>query len=133
MTWKNILPQKNEIINIIFQEFSLDEIRQYIDVSKINNWIILDVQEKDIYKEYILSDSLEWVILRLCIYFIKKYYPKESFESIGEYFNRSNVSVLYGEAKDWLNGTQKLEVFIDGKIKTFVKKKYKWMCFLGGP
>jgi len=56
-------------------------------------------------------------VLRACIYFIKKYYPKESLESIGEKFNRTNASSLYNEAKEWLKQERKLEEFLDNQIK----------------
>jgi hypothetical protein len=93
--------------------------------------------------KHMRSDSIEWVVLRLCIYFIKKYYPKESFDAIWERFNRTNAANLYKEAtlifddkketenfykeaKEWLMQARQLERFLDNQIKLFLKKKY-WL------
>ncbi|MEI7919523.1 MAG: hypothetical protein WCH65_04970 [bacterium] len=124
ITGKIILPKKNEIIDILIEEFNLDTIQQYVNVLKINKGITPNIQKADLSKDYILSDSLDGTLLRLCIYFIKKYYPKESLETIGEQFNRSNTSPLYHEAKDWLKNEKQLESFLDGQIKKNLKKKY---------
>lgn len=127
MTGEIIIPQKDEIVDVIIEEFNLDDIKKYFDVARMTGWMYPDIQKKNIYTDkYVLSDSIEWVVLRLCIYFIKKYYPKESLETIGEKFNRSNASILYKEAKDRLKDEKKLEIFLDNQIKTFLKKKY-WL------
>jgi hypothetical protein len=62
----------------------------------------------------------------VCIYFIKKYYPSESLDAIGEKFNRTNASSLYNEAKDWFvaGKGRRLEAVLDNQIKASLKKKY---------
>jgi len=127
MTGEILLPQKDEIVDVIIEEFNLDDIKQFFDISKMTSWKCSDLKKNTLYTEKrVISDSIEWVALRLCIYFIKKYYPKESLESIGEKFNRSNASFLYNEAKDWLKNEKQLESFLDGQIKKLLKKKY-WL------
>lgn len=127
MTGEIILPQKDEIVDVIVEEFNLDDIKKYFNISQMTGWMYVDLQKKNLYTEKrVVSDSIEWVALRLCIYFIKKYYPKESLETIGEKFNRSNASSLYKEAKDRLKDEKQLENFLDGQIKNFLKKKY-WL------
>ena len=144
ITGKTILPSKDEIVNIIVEEFNLDDIDKYINRKLLSWWTVWGIEKQKICNDkHMKSDSIEWVILRLCIYFIKKYYPKESFDAIWEKFNRTNAANLYKEAtiffdkkewtesfykeaKEWLLQDKPLEKFLDNQIKWFLKKKY-WL------
>ena len=127
ITGKTIIPEKDKIVDVIIEEFNLDDIKKYINKESLSWWIVGNIDRQRIYNDKrVRADSIEWAVLRACIYFIKKYYPKESLESIGEKFNRTNASSLYNEAKEWLKQERKLEEFLDNQIKWALKKKY-WL------
>lgn len=130
ITGKTIVPEKDAIVDVIVEEFNLDDIKKYLDKSLLSWWISGNIDRQKIYNDkYVKADSIEWIVLRACIYFIKKYYPKESLDVIGAKFNRTNASNLYKEAKDWFVSEKKLEIFLDDQIKASLKKKY-WLDYM---
>ncbi len=65
-------------------------------------------------------------MLRTAIYFIKKYYPQESFEEIGKKFDRSSSSIasLQKESKEYFKDNPQIVEYFDTQIHAFLQKKY---------
>ena len=128
MTGKTIIPTHDKIVDIIVEEFNCDDIKKYIDKTALFWWIAGNIDRNKIYNDKrVRADSIEWVVLRACIYFIRKYYPDESLDAIGQRFNRTNAASLCKEGNEWLKSNKLLEKFLDDQIRLSLEKKY-WLA-----
>jgi len=127
-----ITPSKDEIIDIILREkdnmldimmASVNDEDVKADLTKCKE---SKVDKRSIAVNRIAPISAEWIMLRLCVYFIKKhYYPNDSYEVIGAKFNKWNVQSIYNEGQQWHEVTKwKLWFHIKQKIESHLKIKY---------
>jgi len=147
MTGKNILPSKNEIIDITLKEKDnlLDII---INALGENNPELVETLNQ--YKQEdpngiairsgarISPESLNWLMLRLSIYFIKEIYPSDSFKTIWAQFSRAETSILYADWKSLDQGTLIVSwklpdiksLYIDWKLRDRRSTKWKLLAHI---
>lgn len=126
---EKIQPEPDEIISVVIDSI-LDEWNGLSEIIWLKNMQI-DVSlwdKQEILKRLqwpIKTDSLESIVVRLAIFFVKQHYPKKTFTDIWMYFNgRNNCGVFYKETLDWIMVCKGIDSIIEKNIQTYLFKMY---------
>lgn len=126
---EKIRPEPEEIIDMIINLTLKDG--KINGINREGMWIdIHGFEKREIRTRLNISgnikpDSLEWIVLRLCVYTIKMKFPEKSYDDIWMLFNdRKDCSRLYSEADERLKVNKWLRNNIYTEIHNFLSTNY---------
>lgn len=126
---EKINPEPNEIIDIVIDSI-FNKWNSLFEIMWLS-WVGVDIDlwDKNELKSRlqwpIKAESFEWLVVRLCVFYVKQKYPKKSFTDISKYFNwRTNCGTLYNEARDWIFTCKEIDVIIEKEIREYKFNNY---------